>query len=325
MLLVVFYHSILFWSGNWFTETPVLSSDFLPLLARWLNSFHIYGFALASGYIFYFSKYENGKYQKFSLFVVNKIKRLIIPYIFVLAVWVIPFAIYFFSVKPKDLLLNYILGIAPNQLWFILMLFWVFMIFYPLSDFFKKSNVRGVLVVVLFYGSGIVGSSFVPNLFRFFSALMYIPLFWLGFKIRQYGSNILRKIPALVWLFADIACFVLIQLLHFPQGIIFTLLETCLNFVLHILGALMSFVVLQRLADRINWQENRFFRALSKSSFAVFLFHQQVIYVFIHLLNGMLNPYLHAAVNFFGAMVVSLLIWVLMMRFRVTKNLIGEK
>lgn len=178
---------------------------------------------------------------------------------------------------------------------------------------------------MLFYGVGIVGSSFVPNLFRFFSGFMNISLFWIGFKIRQYGSDILRKIPALIWIFEDVAGFALIQLLHFPQGIIFTLFKVGLDFVLHILGAIMSFVVLQELADCINWQKNRFFCTISKSSFAVFLFHQQVIYIFIHILNGTLNPYLNAAVNFFGAMIISLLISAFMMKFRVTKVLIGEK
>lgn len=326
MLLVVFYHSILFWSGNWFTGTPVFSSVFLPLLARWLNSFHIYGFALVSGYIFFFLKYENGKYQKFSSFAVNKIKRLIVPYFFVLVVWVIPFAEYFFSFKAKDLFINYILGVAPNQLWFLLMLFWVFILFYPFSDFFKNKNMSGAIAVVLLYGVGTFGLRVLPNLFRFLSAFTYIPLFWLGFKIRQCKkSDILRKIPSFVWIFAHIACFALIQQLNFPKGIIFTLLETGLNFLLHILGALMSFVVLQQLADRINWQENRIFCTLKKSSFTIYLFHQQIIYVIIHLLNGLLNPYLHAFVNFFGAIVVSLLISALMMKFKVTKILIGEK
>lgn len=62
MVLVVFYHSILFWNGSWFTEDPIETSVILNILAAWLNSFHIYGFTLVSGYLFGYLKLEKGKY-----------------------------------------------------------------------------------------------------------------------------------------------------------------------------------------------------------------------------------------------------------------------
>ncbi len=33
---------------------------FLMYIAKWFNTFHIYGFTLISGYIFYYIKYEGG-------------------------------------------------------------------------------------------------------------------------------------------------------------------------------------------------------------------------------------------------------------------------
>lgn len=57
----------------------------------------------------------------------------------------------------------------------------------------------------------------------------------------------------------------------------------------------------------------------------IYLFHQQVIYVCIFLLNGLINPYIHAALNFIVAMIVSLLISIMTMKFKWTKFLIGEK
>lgn len=52
MILVVFYHSIVFWTGTWFSSDPVFESNFLGLLAEYIGSFHIYAFALVLGYIF---------------------------------------------------------------------------------------------------------------------------------------------------------------------------------------------------------------------------------------------------------------------------------
>lgn len=52
MVIVIFGHSIAFWSGSWFAENPMIVSSGLNYLYRWVNSFHVYAFTLVSGYIF---------------------------------------------------------------------------------------------------------------------------------------------------------------------------------------------------------------------------------------------------------------------------------
>lgn len=325
MLVVVIYHCMLFWTGSWFTKDPVFSAPILSVLSSWMNSFHIYGFTLVSGYLFYFLKHEKERYPKFLPFAMNKAKRLLIPYAFVSIVWAIPFSVLFLDYGVTDIIKKFVLGTAPSQLWFLLMLFGVFLIFYPLSDFFAKRNILGAAVVLVIYGVGLLGMATLPNVFQIFRAFGYIPFFWMGFKIRQYGSGLLRKIPVLVWLAVDILLFVTVQFLTRADGVIFLLLRLGFEFVLQIVGALMAFVILQKIADRVRWQENRVFTFLSKSSMPVYLLHQQVIYVCLYFLNGKLNPYLHSAVNFAGAMLVSLLLSALLLKFKWTRALIGEK
>ena len=87
----------------------------------------------------------------------------------------------------------------------------------------------------------------------------------------------------------------------------------------------MAFVILQKIADKVKWKESKVFGFLSKNSMSVYLFHQQVIYMFVTWLNGLINPYLHAGINFVGAMVASLLISTILMKFKWTRMLIGEK
>lgn len=325
MILVIAYHCMVFWTETWFTNNPIYSSNLLSTVSIWLNSFHIYGFALVSGYLFFFLKCEKGKYSSFTPFAVNKAKRLLVPYIFVSLVWVIPFALYYFHLDTVEIIKRYILGTAPNQLWFLLMLFFVFMIFYPLTRFFEKHNIGGAIVVLAIYGIGLAGAQVLPNIFQLFRACTYLPLFWLGFKIRQYGSKVLMRIPSLVWAAADVLLFTLVQYLSGFDATIIKLINLGLSFLLHIIGALMAFVVLQKLANRVNWKESKVFSFLSKNSMPVYLFHQQVIYVFISLLNGVINPYLHAGINFIGAMVISLIISTPLMKFKWTRFLIGEK
>lgn len=324
MLLVVFYHSILFWGGNWFSIEPAQTSAVLGMAAKWLKSFHIYGFALVSGYIFYHLKCEQGKYNKFGVFLKNKAKRLLLPYVFVAVFWVIPISAIFFETDIVSVFRNYVLAEAPSQLWFLVMLFDVFAIFWPLSGFFQKHNYLGALVALGMYGCGLVGSLILPNIFNVWTALQYIPLFWIGFKLRQYGAAVIRRIPAFLWLVADIVLFGFMQFLGGFESVAVKLLLIGLDFVLKVVGACMSFVVLQKIADAVNWN-GRVFAFVSKSSMAVYLFHQQIIYFFLYWLNGYLYPGVHVIINFIGAMAISLLLASVLLKFKATRVLIGEK
>ena len=72
-------------------------------------------------------------------------------------------------------------------------------------------------------------------------------------------------------------------------------------------------------------QDSKLFYFIVKQSMPIYLFHQQVIYFFIFWLNGLVNPYINASINFIGAMVVSIIISGTLMRFKLTRFLIGEK
>lgn len=129
MILVVLYHSMAFWTGGWFTAVLTDAEPGLTMVTRWMNTFHIYGFALVSGYLFYYLKEEKQKYAEFWPFVVNKAKRLLIPYLFVSVIWVIPVGFFFYRYDALTILKNYALAQSPSQLWFLVMLFFVFVIF----------------------------------------------------------------------------------------------------------------------------------------------------------------------------------------------------
>ena len=57
----------------------------------------------------------------------------------------------------------------------------------------------------------------------------------------------------------------------------------------------------------------------------IYLFHQQIIYVCLYALNGLVNPYIHATINFIVAMISSSIISLILMKFKSTRILIGEK
>ena len=164
MLFVIIGHSISFWNGAWFTAlTPEKTSIFYKYLSIFIGGFHIYGFALISGYIFYYLKIERGKYQNYLQFVWLKIKRLIIPFWFVMLCWVLPINQIFFKYNKSNIIFKFFLGTSPSQLWFLLMLFWVFVIFWPVAKFIDHHYFFGVIIMLFFYLLGTGGSNIIPN------------------------------------------------------------------------------------------------------------------------------------------------------------------
>lgn len=200
MLLIVLYHSMVFFTGNWFNQEPVYNSKFFDLFSQILNSFHIHTFVLISGYIYAYLRFEKNKYLSFSSLIKSKYKRLIVPYIFISLSWVIPFYFYFFKVGIKEIGIKYFLGISPSQLWFLLMLFNIFIVIFFIGDFIYSSYYKAIILSIIIYGIGIVGGKFFPNIYQIMSSSKFLIYFIIGMLIYKSDLYILKKIPSYVYL-----------------------------------------------------------------------------------------------------------------------------
>lgn len=87
----------------------------------------------------------------------------------------------------------------------------------------------------------------------------------------------------------------------------------------------MAFTVLNVLAESINFNANRLYLFFEKNNFTIYLFHQQIIYLVITLLNGKVPSGVLAACNFIFAILISSLIAVFLNRWKLTKYLVGQK
>lgn len=105
---------------------------------------------------------------------------------------------------------------------------------------------------------------------------------------------------------------------------VFTVVRLVVGYTMNCLGAIIAFYTLQFIGTRIN-SSNKTLEFVSKRSMAVFLVHQQLIYVTLGLLNGRINPYLHSLVNFLFSLTVYLLIASVLLKFQPTRFMIGEK
>lgn len=324
MIIIVLYHSIIFWGGSWFTQDPAQQIVALKWLSEWMNTFHIYGFTLASGYLYAYVRHERGKYQSFKVFLQKKVTRLLVPYFCVALLWVVPIQCYFIDYTAEELISKYLLATAPSQLWFLIMLFGVSLFFRLFSDVIYNNNKLGLTIVLIMYMLGSIGSVLLPNIFGVWTICRHILLFWIGFKIRQYGSNMLYKGPIAVWIVVDVALFIVYKVVAMFDGIFFKMAKLGLLLILYVLGAMMSFFVLQKLAQKVRWEKNKVFELLSQNSMGIYLLHQQIIYFTISSFNGILSPYLNILINFVCALLGALFISMVLKKNKWTRKLIGE-
>ncbi|MCD7847909.1 MAG: acyltransferase [Oscillospiraceae bacterium] len=324
MLCIVLYHSMALYSvGGWSPFSPVEEAPYLGIIAEWLNSFHIYAFTLVSGYVFYYMRIEKGRYADYLPFVANKAKRLLVPYVFMCTIWVAPVYCYFYGTG--GVVSKFVLGVNPGQLWYLLMLFWVFVLFWTISKFADKHPFVGTVIVCLFYFTGwlLFKVEVIPNLYMFKTALMYVLFFYIGFLLRKYKWDWLYRIPSVVYLAADLALFAVNQLISDYSGLFWSAMRFGVSALLHIVGAVMAFIILQRISEHCG--RSKVVGFFSKHSMAIYLVHQQLIYFTIGWFNGLVPPIALVAINFVLAFGVSTVFAVLMSKTKVTRFLIGSK
>lgn len=326
MLLVIIGHACAFWSGNWFTENPLIKSTGLDMIYRWVSSFHVYAFALVSGYIFTY-KVTSGAYSMLIPFLRNKMKRLIVPYIFVTLIWVAPISSSFFKWDLSYIIKKYLLAVDPSQLWFLWMLFWVFLFAWLMRKTLLEKPILGWAITIAFYGIGMIGKLMLPNVFCFWTACQYLLFFFLGMRLRIRDEiekvKLFKQTPWFVWVVADILVFCATIALKERGGTIWSLLHVLMNLLLNVIGAIMAWTCLQTLAKAIPWKNNIILNKLSFYSMPIYLFHQQIMYFTITWMNGKVSPWINATVNFISALVCSYLISKILAKWKITRTYIG--
>jgi len=330
MLIIVFYHSILFWTGTWFTVVgkPVFECAIFKYISFWLGTFHVYTFTLISGYIFYYLKVEKQKYSCFKIFLLNKCKRLLIPYCFISIFWIVPVKLFFEGKNIVEHLINVFLGIGGAQLWYLVMLFLVFVISYQILPLILQENIKSrilvFLIIVICLGGNLVWNYFrIPNYFQVNNVLKHLPFFILGIKIRQKQDLWIRKVPKILYFILDIFLCMLTFLLKKYNGL-FSIFRTMIEILLNFTSVLMVFFILQKLAERLTINE-KILLFFSRRAMPIYMFHQQFIYFVIFFLNGKVTPYAHALANFLISLFLSIIISSILLVFKTTRLMIGEK
>lgn len=239
-------------------------------------------------------------------------------------IWVAPISSIIFSLDKKELFYKYVLCINPSQLWFLWMLFIVFIIARRLKNIINN-DMYAASICIVSYIVGIVAGKIIPNIFCVWTSLRFLTFFIIGMKINEKFDKKLKNISIYFYIIVHSILFIIVTLLSLKSGIIYTLLNLGFTYLLNIMGSLMAFYVLRDISTKFDWQNSKLFNRLSNKTMIIYLFHQQVIYFTIILLNGKIPPLLNMLVNFITAMLISYIISVMLLKNKTTRMLIGEK
>ena len=332
MALVVMGHSVALWAPEgWFNMPPAYPSKLMTFLTVFFGEMHIYCFTIVSGYLYAYLKFEKGKYTLFVPFVKNKVHRLLVPFVFVSVVWAVPFYYYFFKPDFYIIARKFLLAESPSQLWFLMMLFGVFMLVYPVPHPIINNFKTGGMLSAFIYVCGIIGGQFMPNFFQIFAAMQYFLFFWIGMQIRSSEINptifhfkrwhiilicAVLYIVLLVWYIYCIGQDISLALKIFNR---------CLKIIRNVSGSLMAFYILLYLAEKIDYKNKYIFQFLKEYNIVVYIFHQQIIWCVITLLNGRCSPFLMAFTSFIVSFGCSMLIAYVLGKFNITRTLVGLK
>lgn len=321
MISIIATHSMIFYSGNWFTAfTPEKSAPILAYGADYLVSFGIFVFTFVSGYIFQYLKFERGKYKIFGDFIKKKALRLLIPYLFVSAIWCVPVRIYFFGSDAWEIVSKFILGYNPAQLWYLLMLFVLFALIFPVANkiqSLKTSQAYFLAFVVYMFGMSLYMIS-IP--FQLPAAFVHMAFFITGMVFRK------NKVAIGGWNKFFILYSILFSICYYLDSETATkikVLRYTLMFFVHMSGILMVVSLIQKYQSANFWNSS-VYRFFKENSLTMYLFHQQIIYFMISVLNGVVEPPILAAINFVTAISVTSMICIVLNRFKVTRFLIGK-
>lgn len=326
MVIIVFYHCACMWSKGWAPVEMIGSDGFtfvINYITSWLNTFHIYGFVFASGYLFYYLRYELGKYRNRKSDIKNRAKRLLVPYVAVSIIWVIPFNLLNFDYSMGDIAKKFLLTVSPSQLWFLIMLFDVYLIFYLLSDkLFRKNTVLGlvVLYVINIIGALLLALSGIFNIFQIGVALKYLIFFYIGglYRRKKYINNsvLITIMMMLVSLCGSYLSY---------NSMVNTIVIKLFMPIISICGVLGTFNIISCLNQYIK-KDNKLYKLLRKYSMAVYLIHQQIIQLFARILQNVNLPEICILLMVFVLVLgICLIISMIVSKFRIGRLVLGIK
>ena len=323
MVTVVLGHScIVFQQNNWGGVIPATKSGLLSTVVQFLATFHTYSFVFASGYLFSYQRYSRGKYRDLFIDIRHRATRLLVPYCVFAVLWAGPIDVLLKGISIKEALHSYFFVLSAAQLWFLVMLFLEYLFFYFASDFIIKLPVGAglSLFIIIRLIVSVIERKIPIGIFSISNALRYMIVYYLGMLWERRKLRIPQRKGLIGILIMDIAVFICYVNWFLESVPVVKEVFTCL---LNVLGVLCVAGVSCLVCEQI--KERTLYKKIASASMGVYLFHQQIIYMFLHTFSpNLIPPVLYSLLCFVIAFLISYFLTIMFRKFRVGRFALGE-
>ena len=303
--LVVIAHSTRMYTGYGAINGYEVN-EFLKILTEFIYGFHMPLFIALSGFVFAMC-IDMNKYKDNKKFIINKIKRLLVPYLFFGILYVAPTMVLLNITNDSYFmycLKGIILGQNSRHLWFLTSLFLIFIA----SIFLRPKNLKSSILTIGICGILLIVSKFIhiSIIQNFFG---YIIFFYIGYFLSMfYKIYNNKKIKIFITIFlTTIYCICFI--IDIPATI------------LKLIGVFFGFFALFCLPVI----KNKMFNIFKEYSMGIYLFHPMIIYVLYYLLlNYNINPYIQCMMITIISVIISMIFTYILKKLKLN-FVLGEK
>ena len=293
ILIVVIGHSIIIYDPAWYSWSGYQStydSTFLVSVKHIINGFQMELFFSISGFcMFYSIRKISGIWE----FTIKKIKRLIIPFIFVGLFWQISlrFISSYEGYNNKNIIEIVLSLFTFNEcghLWFLPVLFGLFVTSYILI---KSSNYSKYYIPIIAIALYVI-SPYIPNIFRLSDIAKYLLFFMTGYYFNMFDIFKLSHKWKIV---------IVIISVFIGGGILISNIDNSFSKVI------LSLSILNCLYIIVPDISNRTIQFIDKNSFGIYLFHSPVLYIGYRYFSTW-PPYIYVPLQLMLCILVSILV-----------------
>jgi fucose 4-O-acetylase-like acetyltransferase len=322
--LVVLRHAFAPFTNSWNLSTFYdynLTADFV---GKYISTLSMPLFVFISGYTYSYLRNSLGKYKTYSTLLKKKLRRLFFPYLL--------FApLYNFFFKDYLNLYEYLIPLwtGSGHLWFLLMIFILFLLFYPLEEFFKRNIVTSLTISLLCYF--LVLPVHYLNLDPIAHVFKYFIFFYLGYLFQINKELVLSYIQdkTLIMVIVHIFLFSFyFYLLNISNNIYFQSLVNQILLILGILSVTFAFGIINLISTYTIFKNpaiNQLVKVINHNSYYVYLFHQPIlILIYSTTFFQRLNIIIAIVSGFIFSFILALFFSHLFMSTKIGQKIIGS-
>lgn len=320
--MVVLRHSFAPFVGIWGLDEVYETSYYAKILGEYVSTISMPLYVFISGILFSFLRNSLKKYPTYKILFQKKFRRLIRPYLFLA-----PLYIFFFTEvnNVEEFFLKFWKG--AGHLWFLIMIFVVFLIFYPFEEYFKKHMKRGFVLMIVLYCLNPVLWYF--GLYPLSLAFKYIPFFYAGYIFFYNSDNIIsfldKKLFLLILLHTLLFAITYLIFPYYTEGKGLSAWFEMLMFVpMGILSVSFIFILFSKIGTLSNKFLNNSIKNINDMSYYIYIFHQPLLMIFFDykFLRSWDEPFL-ILIAFSYVFLTALLLSNMVMKFKIGRKLIG--